>query len=215
MPVMRNHKFSQGEFYHIYAHSVGDLKIFNNQRDCDRFLTVLFAANGEKSIPNISTDDNLNLVWDMENGNLDQGKPLVDIVCFCLMPTHFHLLLGETGNSKISKYVHKLMVSHSKFFNKKYERRGHLFESTFNSKHIINNEQLLVVSSYIHKNSSKIREWKNKEVLYPWSSYQDFVKTNRWGHLLNKNIIEDQFKNPKEYQNFIDEHVIDDELNLV
>ncbi len=206
---MRPHNFIQGEFYHIYAHSIGDLEIFRNERDYQRFLTLLFSANGTKAIPRLDRYVDPNLVWDIANNKIDLGKTLVDIVCFCLMPTHFHLLLGERGNANISKYLHRVLVSHSKYFNLKYERRGHLFENKFNSKHINDNEYLLILSSYIHKNSKDIPSWKDKEEKYPWSSYQDFASENRWQHLLKKNIIEDQFKNPQEYKNFVEEHYKD------
>lgn len=202
---IRPHAFVKGEFYHIYAHGISDLEIFRNKRDYQRFLTLLFSANGTKTIPRLDRCIDLNLVWDIINNKIDLGKTLVDIVCFCLMPTHFHLLLGERGNANISKYLHRILVSHSKYFNLKYERRGHLFENKFNSKHIDSNEYLLILSSYIHKNS--------KEEKYPWSSYQDFISENRWQHLLKKNIIEDQFKNPQEYKDFVDEHY-DDEILL-
>jgi putative transposase len=209
---VRPHNFIQGEFYHIYAHGIGDLEIFRNERDYQRFLTLLFSANGTKTIPRLDRSIDLNLVWDIANDKIDLGKKIVDIVCFCLMPTHFHLLLGERGNANISKYLHRILVSHSKYFNLKYERRGHLFENKFNSKHIDNNEYLLVLSSYIHKNSKDVPFWKNKEEKYPWSSYQDFISENRWQRLLEKNIIEDQFKNPQEYKNFVEEHYNDEVL---
>lgn len=210
----RNHKFVEGEFYHIYAHSTGDVKIFESSRDCQRFLTLLFAANSNKPIPRLDRTIDLSLAWDIRDGRIDLGEPLVDIICFCLMPTHFHLLLMEKGNSNISKYLHRVLTSQSKYFNLKYDRRGHLFESKFHSKHIDENNYLLRLSSYIHNNPKKIPQWKNKEENYPWSSYQDFVSENRWGKLIQKNIIDDQFKNKKEYAKFMKEHYSDPDLAL-
>ena len=68
---------------------------------------------------------------------------------------------------------------------------------------IENNNQLLYLSTYIHRNPREILEWKNKEHIYPWSSCQDFTVKNRWGNLLERNIILKQFSNKKEYLNFI------------
>ncbi len=203
---IRPHNFVEGEFYHIYTHSIANLNIFNNTRDYQRFLTLLFSANGTKTIPRLDRSIDLNLVWDIIENKINIGEVLVDIICFSLMPTHFHLLLKERKDGNISKYMHRILVSHSKYFNLKYERRGHLFENKFNSKHIDNNEYALILSCYIHKNSKDIPGWKNKEDKYPWSSYQDYVSENRWGHLLKTDIIEDQFKNPQEYKNFVEEH---------
>jgi len=204
--AIRSHNFAEGEFYHIYAHGIGDLNIFQNQRDYQRFLTLLFSANGSNPVPRLDRKIDLNLAWDIRDKKIDLGDPLVDIVSFSLMPTHFHLLLKERGDSNISKYLHKILVSHAKYFNLKYKRRGHLFENKFNSKYIDTNEYLLIISSYIHKNAKDLPGWKNNEHNYPWSSYQDFVSENRWQHLLNKDIIEKQFNNPKEYKKFVEEH---------
>lgn len=203
---IRSHNFIKDEFYHIYIHSVGDLKIFPKEKDYKRFLTLLFAANSEGQIPRLERHDGLNLAWDIANGKVKLEKPLVDIICFCLMPTHLHLLLKERVDGNITKYLHRILVSHSKYINIKYERRGHLFESKFNSKHVDTNDYLLILSSYIHKNPKDISNWKNKEDAYPWSSYQDFIQDNRWNHLLSKNIIIEQFKNKKEYKEFVEEN---------
>lgn len=212
---MRPHAFVKGEFYHIYVHGIGNLEIFRDDRDYNRFLSLLFSSNATNPIPRLDRAVDLNLVWDILNGKIKRREPLVDIACFCLMPTHFHLLLGEKGEGNISKYLHKILVSHSKYYNIKNERRGHLFESNFHSKHIDNNEYLLALSCYIHKNSKDLNPWKDKESLYPWSSYQDFISQNRWQYLLKKDIIANQFKNPQEYKKFTEEHYRDIDPNLV
>jgi putative transposase len=206
---MRSHSFIKGEFYHIYVHGIADFKIFPTEKDYQRFLTLLFSANSTNSTPRLDRSIDLNLVWDIINGKAKIGKSLVDIICFCLMPTHFHLLLKERGDANISKYLHKILVSHSKYINLKYERRGHLFESKFHSKHINDNDYLLKISCYIHKNPKDLKPWKNKEHLYPWSSYQDYIFKNRWQQLLKKGIIEKQFKNSQEYKRFIEENFDD------
>lgn len=203
---MRNHSFIKGEFYHIYAHGIADSKIFPAEKDYARFLTLLFAANSVDIIPRLDRSIDLNLVWDILAGKIKLCKPLIDIVCFCLMPTHFHLLLKERSDANISKYLHRVLVSHSKYINLKYDRRGHLFESKFHSKHIGENDYLLILSSYIHKNPKKLRTWKNKEYLYPWSSYQDYIAKNRWQNLIKPDIVKGQFKNTKEYKNFVEDN---------
>ena len=213
---IRSHNFVKDEFYHIYIHSIEDLKIFPKKRDYERFLTLMFAANNKGKIPRLERHSGLNLAWDIVTGKVKLEEPLIDIVCFCLMPTHFHLLLRERKDGNISKYLHRILLSHSKYINIKYERRGHLFESKFNSKHVDTNGYLLTLSSYIHKNPKDLPDWKNKENKYQWSSYQDFINQNRWNNLLSKNIIIDQFKNNKEYKNFVEENYqnIDSNLNL-
>jgi putative transposase len=202
----RKHKFVKKGFYHIYVHSVGGLKLFNDNKDYQRFLTLIFVSNGIKPIPRLDRKNAPSLTWDIRDGKLDLGTPLVGIINFCFMPNHFHLLLEERSDGGISKYLQKLLTSHAKYYNLRHERRGHLFESNFHSRCIDTNNYLLRVSSYLHKNPKDILRWKNNEDKYPWSSYQDFIHENRWGKLLSKNIIEGQFKNKKDYQRFIEEH---------
>lgn len=200
----RKHAFVAGEFYHIYAHSMGGLVLFKNNQDYKRFLVTLFAANSKKDIQRLDRYSDLNLVWDIRDGKIDAGVPLVDIISFCLMPNHFHLLLGEKEDSNISAFMHRILVSYAKYLNLKYERRGHVFESKFHSKFIEDNEYLLRASAYIHLNPKDIKGFKRKEKNYAWSSLQDFVDENRWGKLLNTEPITAQFENQKAHQSFVD-----------
>lgn len=199
---MRPHAFVKGEFYHVYAHAIEGRNLFNNEDDYQRFIVAMFCANSSLPMPRIDQNSYPNLVWEIKDGNLDIGGSLVDIVSFCLMPTHIHLILCERGEGNISVFMHKLQVSFSKYYNIKYERRGHLFERSFNSKHIEDNDYLLSVSCYIHGNPGKITNWAGLEHNYPWSSYQDFIRDNRWGNLLSRDIILSQFNNQREYQEF-------------
>ncbi len=208
---MRPHSFVNGEFYHVYSHTISDLPLFRNDSDYIRFLQVLFSSNGQRAMPHLGRANGLNLVSDIRDEKINLGEPLVDIISFCLMPNHFHLLLREIKDGNISIFMHRILVSFSKYINIKYERRGHVFERTFNSKIISDNEYLLRVSSYIHLNSKDIREWHKKEALYPWSSFQDYVAENRWGRLIKNEEILSQFENNKDlYKDFVEESRNDD-----
>ena len=204
--AVRKHSFIEGEFYHIYTHSVGDMILFKTNRDYIRAVNTLFASNSTRDIPRLDRFADLNLVWDMKDGKIDIGENLVDLVGFCFMPNHFHLLIGEKRSGNISLFMHRLLVSYSKYFNLKYERRGHVFERTFNSKHLIDNEYLLRASAYIHLNSKDLDNWQKKECQYPWSSFQDYAGENRWGRLLKAKIVLDQFDGHKQdYRRFAED----------
>jgi len=69
------------------------------------------------------------------------------------------------------------------------------------------NDQILHLSAYIHKNPIAIKEWRGKLDQYPWSSLTDYVHENRWGDLLQPAIVLDQFKGVKDYKSFIKENV--------
>ncbi|MEK7576008.1 MAG: transposase [Patescibacteria group bacterium] len=128
----------------------------------------------------------------------------VELINFSMMPNHFHLITHEMKENGISKYMQRILTAYSKYFNTKYKKSGHLFQGPFQIVHIKNNEQLLHLSAYIHRNPREIKEWKNKEYKYPWSSYQDCIGENRWDELFKHQIITEQFSNPNEYKDFIE-----------
>ena len=90
------------------------------------------------------------------------------------MPNHFHLLIEQIKDIPISKLLSKLCTSYSRYLNKKHKRIGHIFQDTFKSVYIENNEQLMWASSYIHMNPVKDKLVKNPKN-YKWTSYNDYA----------------------------------------
>ena len=128
----------------------------------------------------------------------------IELVSFVLMPNHFHLLLREVQEGGIPQYMHKILTAYSKYLNTKHEKDGHVLQGPYRIVHVDHNEQLTYLSAYIHRNPRDLHDWKGKEYLYPWSSYQDFTGTNRWGGLLSMDSVRDQFENATEYQQFVE-----------
>lgn len=129
---------------------------------------------------------------------------MVELNIFTTMPNHFHLLVQEKTEGGISSYLQRLQNGYAKYFNAKYKKQGHLFQGAFRATPVETDEQLLYLSAYIHRNPRDLAEWKNKEIKYPWSSYQDLVEKNRWGELLKLSIILDQFSEAKDYYKFVE-----------
>ena len=127
----------------------------------------------------------------------------VELTGFALMPNHFHLIVKETKEGGMGKYMHRVLNSYTKYFNTRYSISGHLFEGPYKAVHVEDNEQLLYLSAYIHLNPKELNEWEKKEDSLTWSSYQDYVKENRWGEILKTQIIIEQFKDKKEYRSFV------------
>jgi putative transposase len=128
----------------------------------------------------------------------------VELNAFAIMPNHFHLLVQEKKEKGISWYLQRVQDSYAKYFNAKYKKRGHLFQGTFRAIPVETDEQLLYLSAYIHRNPRDLKEWKDKEYKYPWSSYEDCIGENRWGKLLIPDIFLNQFSSKTSYQNFVD-----------
>jgi putative transposase len=199
-----------GEYYHIYNRSAHKVGCYCDQRDLTRFLFSVLYFQSPTPFPNISRivrsyDPGIGFPVSNEDFESVIAGRAVELVSFCIMPNHYHLLVRELIAGGLGRYMHRVDLAYTKYFNTKYERTGHVFQGTYHSKHVSDNEYLTHLSAYIHKNPRELKTWKGREAEYPWSSYQDYVKENRWGGLLAQEIILDQFEGTKKsnYADFI------------
>jgi len=81
------------------------------------------------------------------------------ILAYCLMPNHFHFMVRQETKLPISKLIQKLLTSYAVYFNKKYEQVGAIFQGKFKSKEVDNDEYLIPLSAYIHRNPAKFLSW--------------------------------------------------------
>ncbi|MBI2640435.1 MAG: transposase [Candidatus Sungbacteria bacterium] len=144
---MRKEQFEEGEFYHIYNRGVDKRQIFLNDREMLRFIHALYIFNNFLDIP-----ARFNLISLTPKELLTPIEPHVEIIAGCLMPNHYHLLLTPKRKDGISKFFHKVGLSHTNYFNKVHERSGRLFESTFKAKHVDSHEYANYLTEYIHLN---------------------------------------------------------------
>lgn len=134
-----------------------------------------------------------------------------DLITYCLMPNHFHLLIKQKTELPISKFVQKVITGYSKYFNKKYGRAGSVFQDKFKSVRVSKNEQLLWTSFYIHENPKKAELVKNLSE-YRWSSYLDYAGS-RAGILCKKDFIVKQFKKPELYLEYFSDRETNDDIS--
>jgi hypothetical protein len=99
--------------------------------------------------------------------------------------------------------IQKLCTGYTKYFQKKYDNTGHLFQGAFKSIHIENESYLMWLSAYIHQNPTVAGLVKNPED-YLYSSYLDYIG-KRNGKLCSKDVILNKFKNADAYKKFVDD----------
>jgi len=75
-----------------------------------------------------------------------------DLLCFCIMPNHYHLLTQSKGPNSIGKVMQRIGLGYTKYFNMKYSLSGHLFQGTYQYKLVTDSLQLRVLSQYIKEN---------------------------------------------------------------
>ena len=222
--MLRKDPFITGEYYHIYNRGIDKRIIFKSKKDYERFIMLLYLANSDDSF---RLDNILNKQHKTfgEALVLDKDEPLVSIGAWCLMTNHFHLLIRQEVDGGVTKFMRKLGVGYSMFFNIKYQRKGALFGGLFKSKLIgVDDNYMRQLFGYIHINPLEIEfpEWKDKikkssinmnmkKFLesYQYSSYLDYVGKDR----VEKNIINpknfpDYFQNSQSFQDFIENYFI-------
>jgi REP element-mobilizing transposase RayT len=182
-------QFGAGEYYHIYNRGNNKNDIFLDDQDFNYFVS--------KVRQNLFPEENTKF----RSQPLPKGT--FSLIAYCLMPNHFHLLIRQNTNLPTSKLILRICTSYSKYFNKKYEKVGHLFQDQFKQVLIDDNNYLRWLSAYIHQNP-KVAGLTEKPSEYRWSSYQEFVG-DRGSNLCEKEIILDQFnKSAKEYKYFVE-----------
>lgn len=201
---MRKTIFENGGYYHIYNRGVDKRKIFNGTEDYFRFLKSMKEFNTIEPIGSLYEkyirDRQVERGLSPRFGDLVPKKPIVEIIAYCLNPNHFHLILKQLSDGGISKFMLKLCSGYTTYFNKKFNRSGSLFQSTFKSIHITNNDYLLQLSCYINGNP-EIHEIAKAEN-YRWSSYSDYLGKRSDG-ISNKKIILQQVENIREYKELV------------
>lgn len=192
MPI-RTIPLVNGQFYHIYNRGVEKRRVFENRRCYTRFLQAIkyYQLTGPK--PKFSNSFNNTFF------HPDPDKKIVDVISYCLMPNHFHLLIKQMTEGGISEFVSKLINSYTKFYNVKYNRVGPLFQGQFKAVLIESDEQFIHVSRYIHLNpiaSFLVNDLDD----YEWSSYREYTDNSKG--ICAKEEILGFFKDPKSYKKF-------------
>ena len=205
---MRNIKIAPGEYYHVLNRGVNKQLIFHDDSDKIRFLFLILYFQSPVEFPQIGRSIKSfvkHRVFDINKETQQKivKAKFVELTSFCLMPNHLHLIMKEVEENGTARYMQRVLNSYTKYYNTKYHKSGHLFQGPYKAVHVSNNKQLLYLSTYVHRNPRELKEWKNKESDYPWSSYQDLISKNRFEELLVFDIINGQFENKDEYDEFV------------
>lgn len=164
--VVRN--FTEDAYYHVFNRGVEKRDIFLEEKDYRFFQTYLFIyLHPLKKVLEKHPDLPLRLY----NKNLSQE---VELLGYCLMPNHFHLLLKQKTKHGISKLMKQLTNAYTLFFNQKNKRVGGLMQGRFKAAQIMDDNLFVHILRYIHLNpvaSNLTQDLGN----YKWSSYPDYL----------------------------------------
>ena len=157
-------KPSSLDIYHVVYRGVNKQRIFEDDDDYGKFMTVL-----------------------------RKYEPICEfkLIAYCLMSNHIHLLI-KPGKIPLARVFQRISPSFVYWYNKKYERVGALFQSRFRSRPVNSYSQLLIVIRYIHQNPVKaaVCNYPNR---YKYSSYRNYFDNDLIDGSFVRSMVSDEY----------------------
>lgn len=221
----RAQEFTNWEIYHLVIKGIEDNLLFKDIDDYYRALFSIYEFNNSDPVSITKRRKEINafkkkiqktgqdptLTQFLGQGRVltqflkmeDKRDLMVEILCFSFMPNHIHLLVRQIKDGGITKFMSKLGTGYGGYFNKKYERKGYVFQGRFASVHIKTDDQLRIVFVYIHANAISLIEPKWKEIgienpervikflenEFRWSSYFDYIGKQNFPSVTNREFL--------------------------
>lgn len=177
--------FVPNTYYHVYNRGWNLGKIFFETEDYEHFEYILARYLSDEPVK------------DSRGREFSQYYPDIELVAYCLMGNHYHLLFYQRDEATLSKIMTSVATAYTAYFNKKYRRRGSLFESTYKAVPILEDIQLIHITRYIHLNHVRYATW-------PHSSYSDYLTIPR--NWVYPNSILELFASKEQYEEFVSDY---------
>ena len=181
--MLRKAPLLSGETYHIYNRGAHKYATFTDESDYWRFSALLHLANhsGPVLLREILERKKHRGRFSGEIFAEQTDKSLVSVLAYSLMPNHFHLVMRQKTDNGITKFMQKLTVSYSMYFNTKYEHSGVLFQGRFKSSHLDTDPYFKWIFPYVHLNPVSLIEpkWEERGVTSP-ARTKEFLRNYRY-----------------------------------
>lgn len=193
MPAKSFHRINKESTYiHVYNKGIENKNIFSEAQDYEVFTGFLKEYLTPPKPEAVKREFTV-------HGRVFHGTPhqpknyfnKVELTAYSLMPNHFHLLLHQKTRGSVENFLRSLLTRYSIYFNKKYNRKGSLFEGPYKSVQINDQPGLLHLTRFFHRGSSQ-------------SSYQEYLglRKTSW---VNSNIILSTI-NKDGYKDFVEKY---------
>lgn len=189
-----------GGIYHIFTKSIAGFVIFRNNSDYSRMRSQLKYYKMDNPPMRFSHFLELKDKEGFTDRFLTDKESLVEIIAYCFMPTHIHLILKQLKRAGISNFMCNILNSYTRYFNNKNIRKGPLWEGRFKSVMVETDEQLLHLTRYLHLNPTTSLLVESPEG-WEFSSYREFIGKIKEDTLCKNS----EYLNisPEEYNDFV------------
>jgi len=180
----------EGALYYIMTKADYKLNLFRDDSDKSYYLSLIFDYKSQYNYK---------------------------LYSLALISNESHLLIEPSPEFTISQIMHDINANYTKYYNKKYEKKGHLFEERFKAILIEKESYLLEATRYVHRIVLKDNPLAQLRE-YTWSSYPCYIKTEQDKNICS-NVNSDEVLNlfsqspenrPMAYQEFVEASVVDD-----
>ncbi len=216
-------KLVTGEIYHIYNRGVEKRNIFQQIADYFRFIFCLYELNDKKLIRMRTRIGERKEKRKCRGPTPASKEPWVEIIAFCLMPNHYHLVARQLVDGGISHFMKKLGDSYVGYFNEKYNRKGmgSIFQGGYKVVHVKTEKQLIALICYIFTNPIELIEksWKETGVgdvkkaieflmSYRWSSYLDYIGITNFPSVTKRDFVIEFFGGPEKIKKAVEDWIL-------
>lgn len=180
--------YAPESFYHVYNRGVNKRVIFKDAADYQFFLSLFARYLSPKE------------THDARERPYPHMRQQIDLLAYCLMPNHFHLMVYQKDSERaMAELLHCISTTYTMYFNKRYRRRGPLFENHYRGVLVQSDAYLQHISRYIHLNPRGFKLW-------PYSSYSAYADTRTSPEWLEVQTVLGLFDSPEQYLEFVDDY---------
>lgn len=229
----RKEQFDTGKIYHVVLRGIDDNKLFKDTNDYYRGIFSIYEFNTINPVEILKRRrDRARMKAHFKKLEKLGGNPtsaqldddlrnkLVEILVFCLMPNHIHLLIRQIKDGGVIKFMKKFGGGYAKYFNKKYSRKGYVFQNRFLAISVKTDEQLKIVFAYIHANPVSLMEpnWKKRGIRnfnkvmkfikeYKWLSFSDYLGKPNFPSVTNREFVLETIGGMKACEKLVEDYI--------
>jgi len=220
----RKEQFDNGDVAHITLRAIDGNLLFKDVDDYYRGIFSIYEFNNSNPVTIRKRREIRNALKNKINRGrasadsiVDEREKLVEILAFCFMNNHIHLLIRQLQDNGIVKFMSKIGTGLGGYFNRKNQRKGHVFQDRFYAVKVKDDTQLKIATVYIHTNPLSLffPNWKKIRIdnineaidfldnKYKWFSHPDYIGNKNFPSIIEREFILKLFGGAENYKEFV------------